>query len=166
MILDAMDHKDPALLHACEMPVQQGWIDANNHVNVAYYVVAFDVATDVFLNRIGLGEANMSERKTSTFTAEMNVSYVREIVLGDSLSITTQLIGFDQKRVHYYHRMYQTGDGYLAATSECLSLHVSMESRRVTPLLPHTERLLTEMSTAQAHIPRPGNLGRTFGVKS
>ena len=28
--------------------VQSAWIDANDHVNVAYYVVAFDQATDDF----------------------------------------------------------------------------------------------------------------------
>lgn len=148
------------------MAVQEDWIDSNNHVNVAYYVVAFDVATGIFLDRIGLGEIDMPERKTSTFTAEMNVSYVREVRLGDALSVTTQLIGFDTKRVHYYHRMFQTNDGYLAATSECLSLHVSMENRRVTPFLPLTVERLKDIERSQAKIPVPGNIGRSFEVKT
>ena len=166
MILDGMDLRDDALFSACEMPVEQGWIDSNNHVNVAYYVVAFDIATDAFLNRIGMDDHNRETRRTSTFTAEMNVSYVREIVLGDSVSITTQLIGFDGKKIHYYHRMYQKGGDYLAATNECLSLHVNMETRRVTPFRQETLDLLAEMKAEQVHLARPGNLGRVFGART
>lgn len=165
MISEAMDYTDSALISACEMTVTQDWIDTNNHVNVAYYVVAFDVATGVFLDRIGLGERKIESRKTSTFTAEMNVSYVREIRLGDSISMTTQLIGFDAKRVHYYHRMHQSNDGFLAATSECLSLHVSMETRRVMPFLHPTMDSLKDLADSQANLPTPGNIGRKFAAR-
>ena len=33
------------------------WIDINGHMNVAYYVLAFDHATDAFFDYIGLDSA-------------------------------------------------------------------------------------------------------------
>src|SRR5690242_2796218 len=37
--------------------VEPAWIDYNGHMNVGYYVVAFDKGTDGLLDRLGLGEA-------------------------------------------------------------------------------------------------------------
>ena len=31
------------------------WTDPNGHMNVAYYVLAFDRATDVFYDALGIG---------------------------------------------------------------------------------------------------------------
>ena len=36
--------------------VDSEWIDYNGHMNVAYYHLAFDRATERLLERIGLGE--------------------------------------------------------------------------------------------------------------
>lgn len=35
--------------------VRPEWIDYNGHMNLAYYVVAFDLATDAFLDFLGFG---------------------------------------------------------------------------------------------------------------
>ena len=37
------------------LTVQPEWIDHNGHMNVAYYVLAFDVATDTVYETWGLG---------------------------------------------------------------------------------------------------------------
>ena len=47
----------PAPLEAHEAVVRPEWIDGNGHMNLAYYVVVFDHATDVFCDRVGLGDA-------------------------------------------------------------------------------------------------------------
>ena len=33
------------------------WIDANGHLNLAYYVVLFDQATDALYDVVGVGQA-------------------------------------------------------------------------------------------------------------
>ena len=33
------------------------WIDHNGHMNLAYYVLAFDLATDEFFDGFGLNQA-------------------------------------------------------------------------------------------------------------
>ena len=47
-----MTANGPLQLH--ESVVQPEWIDYNGHMNVAFYVLAFDHATDAFLDHIGL----------------------------------------------------------------------------------------------------------------
>jgi hypothetical protein len=49
-----METRAPLLPH--NDTVRSEWIDFNGHMNVAYYVLAFDRATDRLLKHLGLGE--------------------------------------------------------------------------------------------------------------
>ena len=102
------------------------WIDYNGHMNVSYYVLVFDHATDEFIDLMGLTAEFRAAGNVSAFTAEMHVNYIREVKQGDEVFVTTQLLGYDAKRFHYFHRMYHAEQGYLAATSELLCLYVDM----------------------------------------
>ncbi|HRZ24495.1 MAG TPA: thioesterase family protein, partial [Candidatus Contendobacter sp.] len=66
------------------------WIDYNGHMNVAYYVLAFDHATDAFTEYLGLGRDYQERQRCSTFVVETHVNYQRELVAGDPIRITTQ----------------------------------------------------------------------------
>ena len=74
----------------------------------------------------------------TTFTLEAHVTYQRELREGASLRFTTQLLGFDAKRIHYTHEMYHAAEGFLASTNELISIHVSQETRRITRTEPIT----------------------------
>lgn len=156
---------DPALIAGCKLKVEPDWIDLNGHMNVAYYVLAFDKATDHFLERINLGWSYLEKENGSTFTADMNVSYVNEVHLDAPLVFTTQLIGFDDKRVHYFHQMFHAEEGFLAATNECLILHVDMAVRKVAPIPEAQKALLQEIQDSQAHLPVPSRVGREMKTK-
>ena len=114
--------------------VRKEWIDYNRHMNVGYYLVAFDLATDAWLDYLGLDEAYRERQQVTTFTLEAHVTYQRELLLGMPLRFTTRLLDFDAKRIHYFHELYHADDGYLAATNELLSLHVSLATRRSTAM--------------------------------
>lgn len=156
---------DPALISGCRRSVLEEWIDANGHMNVGYYAVVFDRATDVFLDEIRLGWSYMEETGNSTFTAEIHVSYLRELRLGAPLYFTSQLIGFDEKRIHYFHNMYHETEGYLAATNECLSLHVDLSTRKVTAMSDEALARLDALMSRQRHLPAPEQLGRVMKTK-
>ena len=47
--------------------VRPEWIDYNGHMNVAYFVLAFDYATDAFLEFLGMSAELRAERQVSTF---------------------------------------------------------------------------------------------------
>lgn len=144
--------------------VKPEWIDCNGHMNVAYYVLAFDQAADVFYRSFGVDESYLRDHGGSTFTVEMNVSYRRELRLGEPLRISTQLIGCDAKRLHYYNRMVHAEEGWLAATSECLALHVSLATRRVAPFPDALRARLEQLRVVHAAHPLPDNLGRRIGL--
>lgn len=144
--------------------VRPEWIDHNGHMNMGYYVVVFDFATDAFLSWIGLDEAHRRARGVTTFCLEAHVTYHREVRAGDPLRFTTLLLGHDAKRVHYFHEMYHAREGYLAATNELMSLHVSEESRRGAPMDDTVLARLADVQRAHDAFPRPPQIGRVIGL--
>jgi len=144
--------------------VRPEWIDSNQHMNVGYYLVVFDLATDEFMRWIGLGQEYRRAREVTTFCLEAHVTYHREVRQGDPLRFTTQLLGHDAKRLHYIHLMHHATDGYLAATNELMSLHVALATRRSTPM--DDDLLVRLAAVQQAHdaLPRPPQIGRVMGL--
>lgn len=145
--------------------VRPEWIDYNDHFNMGYYVVVFDLATDAWLDHIGLGLAHKRSHGVTTFTLEAHVNYLRELRSGDPLRFTTQLLDFDEKRIHYVHRMLHAGEGFVAATNELMSLHVSEATRRSAPMEEAVQRRLAEILALHEKIERPAQVGRRIGLR-
>jgi acyl-CoA thioester hydrolase len=146
--------------------VRPEWIDYNGHMNMGYYVVVFDLASDEFFRWIGLDEAHRRASRVTTFALEAHVTYHREVREGDPLRFTTLLLGHDAKRLHYFHQMYHAEEGYLAATNELMSLHVSEETRRGAPMAPEILERLRLIQTAHDRLPRPPQVGRRLGLST
>jgi acyl-CoA thioester hydrolase len=109
------------------------WIDANGHMNLAYYVVLFDQATDLVYDVLGVGQAYRNATGNSTFTAETHTLYEREALVGERVRVVPHLLGVDAKRLHYFHEMFHADHGYRVAAQELLALHIDMSVRRVAP---------------------------------
>jgi len=146
--------------------VRSTWVDRNGHMNMGYYVVVFDFATDAWLDFIGLDTEHRRRRKIATFSLESHVIYAREVRGGDELRFATRLLDFDAKRIHYFHEMHQAREGYLAATNELMSLHVSQETRRSTPMAPEILERLAEIQRAHRTLPSPPQVGRVMGLRA
>ena len=142
------------------------WTDQNGHMNVAYYVLAFDRATDTLYNALGIGWSYLDRTGHSTFSLAMNIDYVREVFAGDRVRIVSRLIDCDHKRVHYFHEMHHAAKNYLAATNEALSMHINMAARRSEPFPPDVQQRLAEMKSAHAAFPLPPQLGRKLGIRA
>ena len=145
--------------------VQKEWIDWNGHMNVGYYVVAFDKATDVLCEQFGCSWDYTKEKIGMTFVLEAHVTYDRELKEGDPLRITTQILDLDAKRVHYIHAMYHATEGYLAATNELMLMNIDYESRRSAPWPEWAMPRIEKMAAAHARLPRPKQAGRIIGIK-
>ncbi len=145
--------------------VRPEWVDYNGHMNLAYYVLVFDHATDVLFDHLELGEGYRTRTDCSTFVVEAHVTYEQEVHEGDPLRVTTQFLGFDDKRLHFFHHMYHGDTGVLVATNEIMSLHVDLGERRSAPfpagVLPH----LGDLARAHARMPRPNQAGRVMALK-
>jgi len=155
----------PAPLEIHTETVRPEWIDYNGHMNVAYYVLAFDFATDAFLDYIGLDRDYKAEANVTTFVADMNVTYVQEVVEGDPLRFTTQLLEFDNKKFRYFHCMYHAEKGFLAATNELLSLHIDLSTRRVGAMGPKILQKLQKVMESHEKLEIPAGAGRVLGMR-
>ncbi len=124
--------------------VRPEWIDHNGHMNVAYYVVAFDEATDAVYETWGLGLAYPETSGFSVFTLGMNVDYLGELFEGDPIRILTDLVDVDHKRIHYYHRMFHAGSHRLVATNECLCMNVRLDTRKSEPFPDEVTAILAD----------------------
>jgi acyl-CoA thioester hydrolase len=156
---------DP-LLRLHSETVRPEWIDYNGHMNVAWYVLAFDHATDRLLDHVGLGAAYVESENRSVFVLEMHVTYEREVTEGDPLAFTTRILGVDAKRVHLFHTMHHATDGWLAATNELILMHVDLDVRRSCPLPDRAFDALAAIHRTHAALPVPPQVGRLIGLKS
>jgi acyl-CoA thioester hydrolase len=134
-------------------------------MNVAYYMLAFDNATDTFYNGIGVGADYKDGGHFSTFTLEAHITYDREVMQNDPLRITTHLLDFDAKRIHYFHQMYHAEEGYLASTNELISIHIDMRVRRSAPMPAELLDRLAAVREAHALLPKPPQAGRVIGIR-
>src|SRR5262245_58923313 len=146
--------------------VRPEWIDHNGHMNVGYYLVVFDLATDAFPAWVGLDAAHRRGHGVTTFCLEAHVTYHREVRAGDPLRFTTLLLAHDTKRLHYIHAMYHAEAGYLASTNELMSLHVSEATRRGTSMATDVLERAARIQRAHDVLPRPPQAGPTVGLAS
>ena len=148
-----------------ELPELEGvvlpeWIDANGHMNLAYYVVLFDRATDLLYDALGVGQAYRDVTGNSTFTAETHTLYEREVRLGERVRVTAHLLGADAKRLHYFHEMFPTDGGHRVAAQELLALHIDMSTRRVAPFPPDVSAKIQAAVNERAGRKLPNGVGR------
>ena len=144
--------------------VRPEWIDSNGHMNLAYYVVVFDLGTDRLYDALGIGNAYREATGNSCFTAETHTLYQREVTVGEPLRVATTLLGVDAKRLHYFHEMFHAAEGHRVATQELLALHIDMRMRRVAPF--PTDRLaaIDAALRAQGDRPAPPGVGRRIAL--
>jgi acyl-CoA thioester hydrolase len=159
---DDATRRDGIEVHAGR--VRAEWIDVNEHMNVAYYVLAFDLGVDALWARFGITDDYLREQRGSTFAVDCQVGYKRELTLGDPYVITAQILAYDEKRVHQLQRMYHAEHGFLAATCEWMNLHVDLDARRVTPWPKPVLDAIGAFAAAQGDKRRPADAGKRIRV--
>ncbi len=152
-------------LYRYEVTVLPEWIDHNGHMNVAYYILAFDMATDAMYEEIGIGEDYPAESGCSVFTLGMDVDYLTEAFTNDQLSITSQVLDWDAKRVHYYHKMTNVKTGALTAVNECLAMNIELDSRRSHPFPESVQGCLANVFAHHRLLKQPGNSMKRLGIR-
>jgi acyl-CoA thioester hydrolase len=155
----------PAPVEVTGQRVLPEWIDYNGHMNVAYYVLAFDRALDKVFDGLGIGADYVRRSGHSFFMLEAHVTYIREVVADDPLRFAFQLLDADEKRLHYVISMFHATDGFLAARSEQIAMHIDMAGRRGAPMPKAAQQRLKSVLTAHAHLPRPPEVGHVIGIR-
>jgi len=140
------------------------WVDFNGHMNVAYYVLAFDRGTDALFDALGIGTAYLRETNHSIFALQTHIAYERELRLGDPLSVRSTILAIDRKRVHLFQEMFHGDQGWRAASFESMGIHVDMSQRRSAPFPPVLQASLAAAAARHAALPRPAGIGRSIAM--
>ena len=131
---------------------------------MAWYHHLMDLAFDEVLTALDLGPETMDERKTTIFLAETHMIYKQELLASMPTRANIQLINYDSKRLHFWSELHHASEGWLAARSENMALHVSLDTRKVVPFPPEIITNLQVMMAAHSALPRPDGLGRVIAI--
>ena len=112
--------------------VKQEWVDYNNHMNMAYYVLIFDQALEVALEKFKMGESSAKDLNRSTMVVETNTKYLSEVKQGEEIDINMTYFDHDKKRLHIKMEMIEKGKKKISATIEWISLYIDLSQRKVT----------------------------------
>lgn len=142
------------------------WADYNGHMNLAYYVVAFDGATDAYKAHVGIDKSYRKRTGHSTFAAELHVVYLQEMMVGEEVDLTTYLLDHDAKRHHFIHSMWRSSDNALVATMEVMSLHIDLSVRKTAPWPDDIAASIAELRGRHALFDPPEQAGRITGLRN
>lgn len=152
-------------LHLLDLAVEPGWIDYNGHMNMGYYLVAYDRATDELMDRLGMDERYRQASGCTIYVLEVHLCYERELRLGDRVALDGQIVDHDAKRIHCFMRMRRHGDGELAATGELMLMHVRLGDGRSTPMPEAVHARVHALAGRHAALPHPPQRGRVIGIR-
>ena len=140
------------------------WIDLNGHMNLAYYTVLFDYASDLLFDTIGIGRAYKDATGHGTFVVETHNVYESELLVGERVRVTSQIIGADDKRLHVAHEMFRLADGLRSAMQELMFLSIDLNRRRVVPFLSDARAEVAAAAAAHAGLAQPDWIGRRLAM--
>jgi carnitine 3-dehydrogenase len=163
VMADGDDLSSPLRLHSAR--VQPEWVDYNGHAHESRYLQVFGDASDAFLRYIGI-DAGYLAAGGSYYTVETHLSLLREASAGERLHVTTQVLGFDDKRLHLFHELYRSGDDVLLAAAEHMFLHVGTTEGRARPARPEILDRIAKLAAAHTALPTPERAGRAIGDPS
>jgi acyl-CoA thioesterase FadM len=153
-----MSKMPPALFESHLMDLQPGWIDYNEHLNMAYYNVLFDIGCEAVWDWIGFGTDYLEKTNHTTYAVEFRIRYLRELKLGDRVKTLFRVVDFDQRKFHHFAELRHE-DGWLAAVRR-------PDARRDPPECRPSARGPARPAAARrpwaAHRPRATRLSRRF----
>jgi acyl-CoA thioester hydrolase len=120
------------------------WTDYNNHMNLSYYILVFDMGAEVFLSKFKMGEHSAKTTKKSTMVVETHTTYNNEVKEGDEVEVIISHFDHDKKRLHYKLEMYEKINNTLSATTEVLSLYIDLNQRKVAEFEDEKTKIMDE----------------------
>ncbi|MBA1273609.1 thioesterase family protein [Stutzerimonas azotifigens] len=144
--------------------VQPEWVDYNDHLRDAFYLLICSFATDGLMDRIGLDEAGRARSGHTLYTLECHLNFLAEVKLGVEVQVRTQLLAHDHKRLHIHHFLETTENKRRLAESEQMLMNIDTRSGRSAPFDPHVADRVNQLSALQRGVPRSAYVGRVIGL--
>jgi|TARA_Y100001970_G_scaffold274035_1_gene373160 acyl-CoA thioester hydrolase len=136
------------------------WIDYNGHMNVAYYVLIFDLfAAEKLMDYFKMGEQSAKTTNKSTMVVESHITYNQEVKVNDEVDLNLIYFDHDKKRLQYKFEMIHRSEKYLVSTIEVLALYVDLKQRKVS------EFEMEKIDIMQSYIKKNKNLFNSQNLK-
>ena len=113
--------------------IVKDWTDYNGHMNVAYYVLIFDIyGAEKLMSDFKMGEHSAKTTNKSTMVVESHITYNQELKEGEEVDVNLTYFDHDKKRLQYKLEMIHKSKKYVASTIEVLALYVDLQQRKVS----------------------------------
>ena len=128
--------------------IPEDFIDGFGHVNVMWYTHLFTEGAGGLFRLVGLTCEHFTANRAASFALAQHFRYLKEVRLGQHVTLHSRVLGRSAKRWHMIHFMTIDEPDMLAATAEVVSTYLDMTVRRsaVMPavITDAIDRLLTE----------------------
>ena len=143
-------------VHVANQIIKKEWTDYNQHLNMAYYVLIFDKAWEVMLEKFNMGESSAKTTKMSTMVVETHTTYNNEVKQSDEVEIVLTFFDHDKKRLHFRLEMFEKKSKTLSATIEMLALYIDLNKRKVSLSIKLLEELKNKEAVSKFSSPLSG----------
>lgn len=151
--LGQLDSDVDGRLISVDRTVPIDWTDYNGHMNEGRFGQAISDAADAVMAHIG-ADADYIAGGNSFFTVETNIRYLDEAMASEKIRVVSQVLLGEGKKMRLSHQI-QKADGTVMAHAIQMLLHVSLETRKSCPPLPHVAQNLADLAAAHAHLAHP-----------
>lgn len=111
-------------------PVYPWHCDHMGHMNVMWYVGKFDEASWNLFSDVGLTFSYMKENKCRVAAVEQHLTYLKELLEGETVVINSKIVEVRGKVVVFTHEMSNAVTGDMCATCELTVVHLDSVTRK------------------------------------
>jgi acyl-CoA thioester hydrolase len=104
--------------------------DQMGHMNVMWYVGKFDEATWNLFAALGVTTAFLRENKRGMAAVQQNITYRRELLAGDTVTVHSAFLEVRDKVARFVHEMRHGESGDLAALCLLTGVHIDAVARK------------------------------------
>jgi acyl-CoA thioester hydrolase len=107
--------------------------DHVGHMNVMWYVGKFDEASWNLFHRVGITAAYLKREQRGMAAVDQHIEYRKELKAGDVVTVRTELLEFQGKKIRFRHEMLNEATGEIAAVTTLLAVHMDAQARKACP---------------------------------
>jgi acyl-CoA thioester hydrolase len=107
--------------------------DQMGHMNVMWYVGKFDEATWNLFATIGVTFAYLRENKRGMAAVQQDITYKRELLAGDTVTVHSTLLEVRDKSAKFVHEMRHGVTGEVAAVCVLTGVSIDTQTRKSCP---------------------------------
>ncbi len=116
--------------------VPTDYIDNLGHMNMNRYYDILGPASGAMLRLMGHTEKSRDEQHIGNFVLMHVMKYLKEVLVGEQVTVHGRVIGRTEKKVHKMYFMVNDTKENVAATQESLNIHADLQARRSSPFIP------------------------------